>query len=254
VLTVAKAGSHNENAAIVRCEACGLIFVSPRVAQGALENQYTEETFQEAYFRDLYLPQAEALRGNFRYMLSLVAKRRAPPGRLRDIGCAVGLLVDEARKMGYEARGHELSTWAARYAREKLGLEVASGVLAELGEASEDVVTFVETIEHLPDPLAALKEIRRILRPGGACMVTTPNWRSVERWRMGRSWEAIAPDGHIYYFDARTLTRHLELAGFSKIEVLTRGCRVAPFRWSYKWLDAVERAGYGAQLVAFATR
>ena len=254
VLDLGPRPAHNANSRLVRCAACALVFVSPRVERDELERQYVDEAFQAAYFEDLYLPQAAAIRATFRHLLALARARRAPPARLRDVGFAIGLLADEARALGYEARGHELSPWAVRYARERFGLEVATGPLADLGDASEDVIALVETIEHLPDPLATLRELARILRPGGLLVLTTPNWSCVDRWCFGRRWDAIAPDGHLYYFDARTLARHLERAGFADLELETRGCRIPPMRWSRACLALVERAGWGAQLVALARR
>src|SRR5947208_580981 len=57
---------------------------------------------------------------------------RAPSGRLLDVGCGHGLLLDEARRLGYEVEGLELAEDAAAHARDQLHLTVHAKTLAEL--------------------------------------------------------------------------------------------------------------------------
>ena len=92
--------------------------------------------------------------------------RRAtsPAGRLLDVGCGHGLLLDEARRRGYEVSGLELSRAAAGYARDVLGLEVdeaaGRGVRRRGRPTRYDVIVLADVIEHLDDPAAALRRLR----------------------------------------------------------------------------------------------
>src|SRR5919201_806567 len=72
---------------------------------------------------EAYLAEEAGRRATARRLLDLIG-RHVPAGRLLDVGCGHGLLLDEARRRGYEVEGLELSSGAAAYAREVLGLEV----------------------------------------------------------------------------------------------------------------------------------
>jgi SAM-dependent methyltransferase len=79
-------------------------------------------------------------------------------------------------------------------------------------EGTFDVVTAVEVIEHVPDPVAFLKRLRRLLKPGGLFFCTTGNARPY-RERI-RAWRYVLPEVHMSFFEPETLARALELAGF----------------------------------------
>src|SRR5436305_7246699 len=77
---------------------------------------------------DHYLDEEEGRRATARRLLDQIG-RRVPSGRLLDVGCGHGLLLDEARKLGYEVEGLELSEHAAAHARDKLNLTVHAQTL-----------------------------------------------------------------------------------------------------------------------------
>ncbi|MEU1314560.1 class I SAM-dependent methyltransferase [Streptomyces tibetensis] len=104
----------------------------------------------------------------------------ASPQTILDIGCGDGTAAATAAPLlpGHRVIGVDWSQDALRRARTRIphavrgeltggGLPFASG--------SADAVLFSEVVEHLVDPDAALDEIRRILRPGGHLMLSTPN-------------------------------------------------------------------------------
>jgi 2-polyprenyl-3-methyl-5-hydroxy-6-metoxy-1,4-benzoquinol methylase len=88
-------------------------------------------------------------------------------GKLLDVGCGTGEFLEVARKAGFAATGIEPSETACKIARQKSG--VICGELKDiiLGESFFDVVTLWSVLEHLPDPLPALKKIYSVLKPDG---------------------------------------------------------------------------------------
>jgi len=211
---------------IVRCRACGLIRVDP---------QPVMQTSREIYEGDAYgfvrSSQADDFGGNgIPHAKRVLAELESfgGGGRLLDVGCATGDFLVTARELGWQPVGVELSGHAAAVAR-RPGLDVRVGTLAEANFApsSFDAVTMLDVIEHLSDPLAELRQVHRVLRPGGILCVETPNWDSVYRRLLGRRWAALQPRLHLLYFDRRTASEMLRRAGFEP--VITRTEIVALF-------------------------
>jgi SAM-dependent methyltransferase len=95
--------------------------------------------------------------------------------------------------------------------------------LEGLASGSFDVVMIVSVLEHLWDPLGTLREIRRLLSPGGTCLVNVPSWRGkgyleLSAFRLGFS-PAAEMDDHKNYYDVRDLWPLLVKAGFLPSEI-----------------------------------
>jgi len=121
--------------------------------------------------------------------------------RWLDYGCGLGGLVRFARASGYQAWGYD-EGYAAERLRE---LDVPSVGADELHASAGtfDVVTAIEVLEHVVEPLAVLERIRGALRPGGLLFLTTGNARPY-RNRLDR-WQYVRPDIHISLFEPSTL-------------------------------------------------
>jgi SAM-dependent methyltransferase len=163
-----------------------------------------------------YLDQEEGRRHTARALLAAVAAQR-PTGRLLDVGCGHGLLLDEARARGYEVSGVEPSASASAYARDVLGLDVRTGSLEELVGGEFDVITLVDVLEHLADPLAAIEECRSRLAGDGLLCVVTPDPSSLTARLAGRRWWGLIP-GHSYLVPYRVLLELITAAGFTIAE------------------------------------
>jgi SAM-dependent methyltransferase len=150
-----------------------------------------------------------------------------PPGTILDIGCGIGLFLEEARRRGWEAQGVEVSSEAAGYAKEKLNLEVLVGRAEEVTfpRESVDVATLWHLLEHLEKPLTVLQGLQEALRPGGLLVVETPNARDPRGGR--RLWRGDGhPRFHRFMFTPRALRWALVQAGFSRIEFVHWGYRL----------------------------
>jgi len=193
----------------LRCERCDLVFLHPQPKRSDLLHTYrgaesnpvdpsTDPTGEEAVYFERF---SEAI-GRI--------ESRIPGGRILDIGCAWGFFLALCRARGWEACGVDPSGIQARYARERFGLPVHAGFLADacFPSAQFDVVTLWHVLEHIPDPLRELHEIRRVMKEGGLLVLSVPTPRSA------RQYLSDAVPLHLFYFSERTLARLLERAGF----------------------------------------
>jgi len=91
-----------------------------------------------------------------------------------DVGCGTGLLL---RHMKEDAIGLDINPWNVRKAKEHTGRQVIRGdaELLPVRPAVLDLVVCTETLEHLPDPLRALKEIHRALKRNGRIIGSVPH-------------------------------------------------------------------------------
>ncbi len=223
---------------IVRCCHCTLAYVSPLPDEAFLRNYYDQDFYQGAHkpaaYED-YLRDKDFHMQQFRDYWPLVCREIAEPGRVLDVGCAMGFFLEMARAEGWEAYGIDLSDFAASWARREMGLDVRTGTLLDVHFPSGyfDVVTMWSTVEHLVDPLATLVEAARVLRPGGLILITTGEVDGVlDNLSRGLCYW-YEPPAHLYYFSIHALRAMLCKAGFDPVRVQgieLDPCMVAPFK------------------------
>ena len=152
----------------------------------------------------------------YNYRASYIEKHQKP-GKVLDIGCGRGLLLHKLRQRGWTPMGTELSEEAATYARERLGLPVTTQMVEEAAfpDNEFDLVILWHVLEHVQSPRAMLREVARILKPGGTLLVAVPNFGSPEaRWgRQG--WFHLDVPRHLTHFTNATLTHALDEAGLT---------------------------------------
>ena len=172
--------------------------------------------------------------------------------RLLDVGCGHGLLIDEARRRGYEARGIELSAPAAAHARDRLGLPVSETALEEL-DGEEDgrweVVVLADVLEHLEDPAGALTRCEALLAPGGALLVVTPDPSSAVARVAGTRWWGYLP-AHAILLPRRVLR---ELVAATGLVIARDVAFVRTFSLGY-WLAGLAERSPALASVSSAAR
>ena len=203
-----------EEVEIRNCDECGFVFA----LGGAAED--TEEGYYESmggYERFLAVKRPE-----WRELFEDLA-RRANGRKLLEVGCARGYALFVAREMGWLPYGVEVSGEDAEFARSRLGLQVHHGTLADctFDDASFDVVILWSVIEHISDPLPALRNCRRLLKPGGLLSIATCNVGSVVAHEAGREWSMYHLPGHVSFFMPATMRYALSNAGLEIREMKT---------------------------------
>jgi SAM-dependent methyltransferase len=136
-----------------------------------------------------------------------------PVGRMLDVGCGLGFLLSGI-KAGWERHGVEISAFAAGHA-EHQG-HIFQGRLEDAAYPDElfDLVVLYHVIEHVLDPLALLKEIRRVLKPSGWLLLGTPDFDSGAARRFGTNYRLLHDITHISLFSNESMHRFLRDHGF----------------------------------------
>jgi SAM-dependent methyltransferase len=129
--------------------------------------------------------------------------------RLLDIGSAYGVFVQFANKVGFEAVGYDTS---------QVSTGIKKDVCVEPIDGKFHVVTLIETIEHMTDPVSALKHIHDGMYDRGILVIQTANFNSWVRKLEGKNSKYFLP-GHIFYFNKKVLCEQLEKIGFEIIKV-----------------------------------
>lgn len=209
---------------LVRCKACDLAFITNPPDAAGIAALYTAKA---DYHDELLDPASRPfgrMRGIARQHVAML--RRSTGGAqglsVLDIGCSSGLFLDEARKAGFAVRGAEISPESSAFAREHFGLPVHTGDWRDAGyaDASFDVVTLFDVIEHLADPQAELDAVIRLLKPGGLLLQSTPDIDGLFprlSYLVARQidyWPHPEPPWHLFQFSAATLGAMTEKAGF----------------------------------------
>ncbi|MBS3762564.1 MAG: class I SAM-dependent methyltransferase [Planctomycetes bacterium] len=207
---------------MVRCRDCGLVFCNPRPTPDEMTRFYADYFQPES--EDLW---EEQMRRPFQKegvdFLNSVMK----PDRVLDVGCAHGFFLRMMRETGWECVGVEPSPDAARYASEKLNLEVHSGHVedAPFARGSFGAATLWYVLEHVPNPTAVLSHAARLLRPGGYLILRVPNANvKVDRMlallgNFGRRFFLINPPRHLYDYNTSTIRKLLRKTGFKVLKM-----------------------------------
>lgn len=214
---------HVEDAHFVRCQGCGLVFQNPQPVFTDLRERYRSEYFQyefsneENFFKLMLLGLSD-----IGYTEQVLREREDKT--FLDIGCATGLLVEHMKNLGFHAEGVEICPESANYGISKREVNISIGTLdeAKYPDSSFSLVHFSHLIEHVPDPVLFLLEVRRILKPDGQVVITTPNIAGFQARLFGNKWRSAIRD-HLFLFSKKTLAALLLTLGFSVRKIVTWG-------------------------------
>ena len=185
-----------------RCGGCGASTTDPPPSAAELAAAYGDR-YRPAEERRFSFA-GDAILGRTRGLLAGRIDRIAPPGPVLDVGAGDGSLVDALRARGREATGLERNAARADFRDEPLA-EIAGEWAA---------VVFWHSLEHLPEPGAAIREAARLLAPRGIVAVAVPNNDSLQAQAFGDRWLHLDLPRHLVHLGTRSLNQGLQGAGF----------------------------------------
>ncbi len=243
-----------------RCAECGLVYENPRFTPEELKAFYSDQSYfinegagkDASGYTNYFTQFTSALANEYFQILHTAAPATGGKVSLLDIGCGPGNLLSIANDRGWSATGLEISHWAVETGR-KSGLTIIENSLedARFPDASFDVISMFDVLEHLSEPKGYIAEIFRILRPGGVVVAETPNINGFfARYLYGPKADMIKPRAHICLYSPATIRRLFGLAPFAELTVkaFPYSRRITP--GSIKRL-LTSRLGKGADPVQF---
>jgi SAM-dependent methyltransferase len=164
---------------------------------------YEGETYSAAAFRR-------------RRELTLEVLRNVSPGKVLDIGCGPGVLIEGLLAQGHEVWGVDLAPAMIQQCCATFGGEprahfgVGKIEALDFADGFFDAITCLGVVEYLDDDRAALRELRRVLRPGGLAVITCPHfWAPWRRWD-ALYWSVVEPLRRLLGRAPYSLVRHRE--------------------------------------------
>jgi SAM-dependent methyltransferase len=248
-----------------RCPGCGLAWLErPQTAAAP--------SYEDTYFNDYAeheMPGGiNGVPPHVVERLDDLKKLLGRPGTFLDIGCGYGNVLQAAQDAGWTAQGLDVSRWSAEHVRRTRGIEVTVGDVfsVDFKTGAFGTIHLSHSLEHMPDPRAALTRIGQWLGPDDVVVIEVPNQLdelyAAVRWMLMRRY--VPPpvaNSHEFFFTSRSLRLMLEATGYRVITLRTERRNVdhdsrLPLGRLVKRVlfDAERRLLRGPNIVAWARR
>ena len=209
--------AYPDSAWVYQCRNCGHVFVAGELTPEQLTDMYTNYYPRSNFDVEDYKPHEE--KSGFFYWLDGeegCAYRHVPKNvRVLDIGCGHSESLGYHKARGCEVYGVEADENVQKIA-DRYGFNVEIGLFdpAKYESQSFDYVTADYVLEHVVDPLTFLREIHKVLKPGGKFIASFPNPKAFGRFFFGRYWHAWHLPFHRHFYTKRSLEILAEQSGY----------------------------------------
>ncbi len=212
---------------IEECAACGLGRLAPFPEAEEIGSFYQDIFYDEKGER--FQSWMETLRKKFAGLRGRKINRMLPErGELLDFGSGAGHFCDAMRDAGWNVIDIDPFSPKSSYSH-KATIRNGDEVLLDYPDNHFDVITLWYVIEHLRNPGFVLTELFRVLKPGGAILLSTQDFDSVQAKYFGADWLFLDPPRHLFQFSSTTLCRMAEDIGYKKIDVDWASIELGPF-------------------------
>lgn len=255
---------------IAQCRNCGLWFVSPQPTVEELQQYYA--TYDSG---DLWREMEEGFNRSVRKTIL----ERKPSGQVLDVGCGSGNFLRCMKEKGFSVLGIEPSVSGSDYARDTLQVEIFHGMIHDFlklnSDRKFDVITLLNVLEHLTNPVETMEQLGHVLAPDGIVAIVVPDARFHDivgraRKLVGTAdpyWLENAPflsgfrvPDHLCSFQPRTIAALLRRAGYKVIKLQNAPVVFNPpfYRDAAKWFvftmsQVLYYMTFGRVLVGYST-
>jgi len=218
---------------LMQCQFCKHGFIDPMPTETQIKNEYLSRNAED-YFTFLDKTAREYGYETSRYIISHL-KRFSCKSKLLDFGCGSGILIRNAIKEGYNAYGVDIGLWS-NIAAEKYNLKIFVGDIqnSSFKKESFDIITMIDVLEHLNDPVKKTNECVTLLKKGGILVAQVPNISSIHAKLLAGRWGLFDPPSHIHYFSKKSLKLLFRKNNIELLNIQTRfvsGFGILGMKW-----------------------
>ena len=210
-----------------KCAACGLIFINPQPSIKEISKHYPNYYYSfegkppsklKLFFYKIYSSKGNSfLKLFFSPIKPVIATslKVIPHGKLLDVGCGSGSFLVLAKSLGMSCYGIEPGVFDVKFAKNH-NLNIFHGSLEQAKFSSNyfDCITLNHVFEHMNSPMKSLKELFRIIKPGGSVIIGVPQSRSLAYLLFGKYWVQLDVPRHLFTFSVKTLKDYSKRTGF----------------------------------------
>lgn len=201
-----------EGIVIGKCQNCGVLKTFPpkRSDFDPLQSRKNMYEYQRSYFVKLFLPIVQKIQ---KYKSS---------GKVLDVGCSSGLLLELLQKKNYKVCGIEPNKQAFDIVKRKFGSKIHNGTLSSFRKKNVmkfDIVIYNHVLEHIEDIKTEIFLIKKILKKDGIFVLGLPNTSNCIFYLRKKYWEPLMPLEHVWHFSKNYLMSFLYKNSFTVSDV-----------------------------------
>ncbi|MDD5729656.1 MAG: class I SAM-dependent methyltransferase [Candidatus Omnitrophica bacterium] len=198
----------------VRCPGCAMVFINPQPQESAL-HQFYPVNYHSPFSLGLESFYSPIVRKNLRTIVKDLKKIRKN-GRVLDVGCGNGALLNELVKGGFDAYGIDTYPGVREVVPAELKARVKEANFYSSGYPDKefDIIILKQALEHFSDQNRAIMAISRLLKDTGIVYIEVPNFACSESRLFKQFWYNLEAPRHLYQYTPRTLRYIFEQNGF----------------------------------------
>jgi 2-polyprenyl-3-methyl-5-hydroxy-6-metoxy-1,4-benzoquinol methylase len=209
---------------LFRCTDCGFIFTQDHPEEKDIGRYYESKNYlshsetNTGLFSNIYRIARRVMLGRRVRMVSKLSGLKK--GMILDIGSGSGYFLSAMKEAGWEVKGIEINDEVRQSSISKFGLDILDPLqIQTLRTGSFDCITLWHVLEHLNDLSGYAREIQRLLKPGGVCIIALPNCGSYDADHFGIFWAAYDVPRHLWHFTPDSFKYFIEKTGFEIIAI-----------------------------------
>lgn len=209
---------------VVSCTECGFTFTQDHPGEDDAGRYYESEEYishsdtSKGIVNKLYRAARNFM---LKRKVQLVKKSTGKKtGKILDIGSGTGYFANAMKLEGWNAEGIEINEKARNFSKNEFRLDVYDpSEIQNLESGAYDCITLWHVLEHFHDPDRYMREISRLLKPGGRCVIALPNSGSYDNEYYGEYWAAWDVPRHLWHFTPETFRKYCEKSSFELINI-----------------------------------